>query len=40
VVWVFLKLVGRQAREVHPLMWIVFLAFLVYFAQTLIQQYI
>ncbi len=40
VVWVFLKVIGRQARDVHWLMWIVFLAFLVYFAQALIQQYL
>jgi adenine/guanine/hypoxanthine permease len=40
VVWVFLKIVGRQFADVHWLMWIVFLAFLVYFAQALIQQYI
>ena len=40
VVWVFLKVIGRQARDVHWLMWIVFLAFLVYFAQALIQTYI
>jgi AGZA family xanthine/uracil permease-like MFS transporter len=40
VVWVFLKIVSRQFSDVHWLMWIVFLAFLVYFAQALISQYI
>jgi adenine/guanine/hypoxanthine permease len=40
VVWVFLKIVSRQFSDVHWLMWIVFLAFLIYFAQALIQQYL
>jgi AGZA family xanthine/uracil permease-like MFS transporter len=40
VMWVLLKIVTRTWAEVHWLMWIVFLAFLVYFAQALIQTYI
>ena len=40
VVWVFLQVVGRKWSEVHWLMWIVALAFLVYFAQALISAYI
>jgi AGZA family xanthine/uracil permease-like MFS transporter len=40
VVWVFLKVVSRQFSDVHWLMWLVFLAFLIYFAQALISQYI
>ena len=40
VVWVFLKVVARQFSDVHWLMWIVFLAFLIFFAQSLISQYI
>ncbi len=40
VMWVLLKIVTRTWAEVHWLMWIVFVAFLVYFAQALIQTYI
>jgi xanthine/uracil/vitamin C permease (AzgA family) len=38
--WVLLKVVTRTWAEVHWLMWLVFLAFVIYFAQALIQQYI
>ncbi len=40
VVWVFLQVVGRKWSEVHWLMWIVALAFLVFFAQAFLSQYI
>ncbi len=32
IAYVFLKLVSGKASEVHPLMWVVSLAFLLYFA--------
>ena len=38
--WVLLQIVARKFSEVHWLMWIVFLAFLIFFAQAFIQQYI
>ena len=40
VTWVFLQIVARKFSEVHWLMWIVFLAYLIFFAQAFIQQYI
>lgn len=38
--WVVLKVVLRKQREVHPLMWVVSLAFLVYFANEWISTVI
>jgi AGZA family xanthine/uracil permease-like MFS transporter len=38
VMYVFIKLVKGKAREVHPLMWVVALAFLIYFGQAVIGQ--
>jgi AGZA family xanthine/uracil permease-like MFS transporter len=40
VTWVFLQIVARRFSEVHWLMWIVFLAYVIFFAQAFIQQYI
>jgi len=40
VMWVILKVVTRTWADVHWLMWLVFLAFVIYFAQALIQLYI
>jgi AGZA family xanthine/uracil permease-like MFS transporter len=40
VMWVVLKVVTGRWAEVHWLMWLVFLAFIVYFAQALIQTYL
>ena len=40
VTWVFLQVVARRFNEVHWLMWIIFLAYLVFFLQAFIQQYI
>jgi AGZA family xanthine/uracil permease-like MFS transporter len=40
VTWVFLQVVGRRFSNIHWLMWIVFFAFLVFFAQGIIQQYL
>jgi adenine/guanine/hypoxanthine permease len=40
VVWVVLQLVAGRTREIHWLMWIVFLAFLLYFAQDAIKPLI
>ena len=36
----FIKVVSGKFREVHWLMWIVSLAFLVYFLQEVVQNYI
>ena len=33
IVWALLKIVGRKWREIHPLMAVVTLAFVLYFAQ-------
>src|SRR5690606_37620479 len=38
VMYVLVKLVRGKAAEVHPLMWVVALAFLVYFAQAVLGQ--
>lgn len=40
VMWVILKAVTGKWAEVHWLMWLVFIAFLVYFAQALLQTYL
>ena len=40
VVWVILKLITRSAGDIHWVMWLVFLAYLLFFGQTFIQQYI
>jgi adenine/guanine/hypoxanthine permease len=40
VMWVLLKVVNGTWREIHWLMWLVFIAFLIYFAQALIQSYL
>jgi AGZA family xanthine/uracil permease-like MFS transporter len=40
IVWVFIKVVLGKFREVHWLMWIVSLAFLVYFLQEVVKGYI
>ena len=40
VVWVILKVITRTAGDVHWVMWLVFLAYLLFFGQTFIQQYI
>jgi AGZA family xanthine/uracil permease-like MFS transporter len=37
VVWVVLQIVNQRWGEIHWLMWIVFLAFLLYFAQEAIK---
>jgi len=36
--FVFLKAVTGKSREVHPLLWVVSLAFLLYFAVPWLQQ--
>ena len=38
--WVFLKVVRGKVGEIHPLMWVVSIAFLVYFANSWIQTVI
>jgi adenine/guanine/hypoxanthine permease len=38
--WVLLKVVRGKLTEVHPLMWVVSIAFLVYFANTWLQSII
>jgi AGZA family xanthine/uracil permease-like MFS transporter len=40
VAWVLVKVVAGKAAQVHPLMWLVALAFVVYFAQTWINSMI
>jgi adenine/guanine/hypoxanthine permease len=37
VVWVFLQIVTQRVGQIHWLMWIVFIAFLLYFAQEAIK---
>jgi AGZA family xanthine/uracil permease-like MFS transporter len=38
VMWVLIKVVKGKAREVHPLMWVVAIAFLIYFGQAVLNQ--
>lgn len=40
IAWTFLKVVKGKTGEIHPLMWIVSIAFVVYFAQTWISALI
>jgi AGZA family xanthine/uracil permease-like MFS transporter len=40
ITWVLLKVVRGKLGEIHPLMWVVSIAFLVYFANTWIQTLI
>jgi AGZA family xanthine/uracil permease-like MFS transporter len=40
IVWVFIKVILGKFREVHWLMWIVSLAFLIYFLQEVVKAYI
>jgi len=39
ITWVFIKVVRRQFDKIHPLMWIVAIAFLVYFLTNWIQTF-
>jgi AGZA family xanthine/uracil permease-like MFS transporter len=38
IAYVFLKLVRGRARDVHPLMWVVSIAFVLFFAVPWVQQ--
>jgi AGZA family xanthine/uracil permease-like MFS transporter len=40
VTWVLIKAVRGKFAEIHPLMWVVGIAFLVYFAQDWINSII
>ena len=40
VAWVFIKVVLRKWAEIHPLMWVVAIAFVVYFLNAYIQTFI
>ena len=40
ITWVLIKVVRGKLGEIHPLMWVVSIAFLVYFAQDWIQTFI
>ena len=40
VTWVLLQVVARKFSEVHWLMWLVFVAYVIFFAQAVIQQYL
>jgi AGZA family xanthine/uracil permease-like MFS transporter len=40
VAYVVIKVIAGKWRQVHPLMWVVALAFLVYFAQAYIDTYV
>jgi AGZA family xanthine/uracil permease-like MFS transporter len=37
ITWVVIKLVRGKLADIHPLMWVVAIAFAVYFAQTWIN---
>jgi AGZA family xanthine/uracil permease-like MFS transporter len=37
ITYVFLRLVSRRAHEIHPLLWIIALAFVIYFAIPLLE---
>ncbi len=39
IVWVFMKIVAGKVREIHPLMWLVTIAFVLYFAIPWIQTF-
>ena len=39
VTYVFLKLVRGRADQVHPLMWVVAIVFVIYFAQAALFPY-
>ena len=38
--WVLIKVVRGKVSEVHPLMWAVSVAFAIFFAQSLIENYL
>jgi AGZA family xanthine/uracil permease-like MFS transporter len=38
--WVFIKVIKGKLGEVHPLMWVVSIAFVIYFAKDWIQTFI
>jgi len=38
--WTFIKLVRGNLAEIHPLMWLIAIAFLIYFLQDYIQQFV
>jgi len=38
IAYVFLKTIRGQGRQVHPLMWLVSIGFLIYFAGPWVQQ--
>ena len=40
VAWVFIKVVRRKWAEIHPLMWVVAIGFVVYFLNAYIQTFI
>ena len=40
ITYVFLQLVSRRAREIHPLLWIIAVAFVIYFTIPLIEPLI
>jgi AGZA family xanthine/uracil permease-like MFS transporter len=40
VSWVFIKVIKGKLGEIHPLMWAVSIAFVVYFAKDWIQTFI
>jgi len=40
VAWVFIKLVRGKLAAIHPLMWVVSIAFLVFFARTWLEAFI
>ncbi len=37
ITWVFIKVVKGKFREVHPLMWVVAIAFLVFFLKDYVE---
>jgi len=40
VMYVLIKVVKGKLQEIHPLMWVVALAFIVFFAQDLLNEWI
>jgi AGZA family xanthine/uracil permease-like MFS transporter len=40
ITWTLIKVVRGKAGEIHPLMWVVSIAFVVFFAKDLISGYI
>jgi len=40
ITWTLIKLVKGKMREIHPLMWVVSIAFVIFFAQSFVEPYL